>query len=109
MNYPESFVAVFKASDFKDADYMDNYNCPLARALKRSFPHDKETEQIFVGGNKMAIEVKGPNSVNGDNLAVYKFDGDEWCCTVMEKLQRLAKNKEKVSLSLVLTYTGIKW
>ena len=60
--------------DFKDANYVDGFNCPLSKAVRRTFNVDKE---IDVAVDYADVEIRYPEKSkyfknNGFNLLKFR-------------------------------------
>lgn len=62
------------------ADYMDNYDCPLARAIKEQHP---EFGPVFVAGDHII-------DTNGDR---FPFDVKQWGAKTFDKMSEGRKKK----------------
>lgn len=77
-------IIKFIQEDFSDNDYMDIFDCPLARAVKRHF----ETNDVIVGGDYLHI-----------NGVKHLFDFNLWNSGVFLKF----KNETQTEFELEIT------
>lgn len=99
MNFPDSIEVQFKPRDFKGNTYFgNNYDCPLARAVKRTL----KVNYVYVGHNDVTIYSDTINSIRiklaeYESLSVY-----DWGIEQYEELVENVKKKKKLNFSLKL-------
>jgi len=62
---------LFKKADFKQSNFFNPYDCPIARALRREYPG---AERITVGGKTITI-IKEDSTVERFSIGELRMNG----------------------------------
>lgn len=101
-NKLETITVKFKASDFKNNEYVDSTDCPLARAVRRTL---KISKSKLVGVDCFEVDVYVKREAN---ISVRRFKNGIFDIYKYREVKALFEANPKTDFSIKLTELELK-